>query len=242
MPQPVALDRVAAAFGIEQWPVTAVKAFVGHSLATASGDQVIGALGAFKYGIVPGIKTIDAVACDVHQDHLSLSTEDRKVGDQALDVAFINSKGFGGNNASALVLAPHVTERMLRKRHGQAAFDAYLARREGTRAAAAAYDQQALQGKHLRIRVADARVGFDFTWDNGRFRACHRGSEPDLTISASAHDFLLLARREEDPDTLFFSRRLSMEGDTELGLLVKNTLDAIELPTFELLRRLPARL
>jgi acetoacetyl-[acyl-carrier protein] synthase len=141
------LDRVAAAFGIEQWPVTAVKAFVGHSLATASGDQVIGALGAFKYGIVPGIKTIDAVACDVHQDHLSLSTEDRKVGDQALDVAFINSKGFGGNNASALVLAPHVTERMLRKRHGQAAFDAYLARREGTRAAAAAYDQQALQGK-----------------------------------------------------------------------------------------------
>jgi acetoacetyl-[acyl-carrier protein] synthase len=62
-------------------------------------------------------------------------------------VAFINSKGFGGNNASALVLAPHVTERMLRKRHGQAAFDAYLARREGTRTAAAAYDSQALQGK-----------------------------------------------------------------------------------------------
>jgi acetoacetyl-[acyl-carrier protein] synthase len=141
------LDRVAAAFGIEQWPITAVKAFVGHSLATASGDQVIAALGAFKYGIVPGLKTIDAVAGDVHQDHLSLSTEDRKVGEQALDVAFINSKGFGGNNASALVLAPHVTERMLRKRHGQAAFDAYLARRESTRAAAAAYDQLALQGK-----------------------------------------------------------------------------------------------
>src|SRR5690606_9668162 len=73
------LDRVAAAFGIEQWPVTAVKAFVGHSLATASGDQVIGALGAFKYGIVPGLKTIDAVAGDVHQEHLSLSTVDRKV-------------------------------------------------------------------------------------------------------------------------------------------------------------------
>lgn len=141
------LDRVAAAFGIEQWPITAVKAFVGHSLATASGDQVIAALGAFKYGIVPGLKTIDAVASDVHQAHLSLSTEDRKLGEQALDVAFINSKGFGGNNASAVILAPHVAERMLCKRHGQAAFDAYLARREGTRAAAAAYDQQALQGK-----------------------------------------------------------------------------------------------
>ena len=141
------LDRVAAAFGIQQWPVTAVKAFVGHSLATASGDQVIAALGAFKYGIVPGIKTIDAVAGDVHQNHLSLSTEDRKLGEQALDVAFINSKGFGGNNASAVILAPHVAERMLRKRHGQAVFEAYLARRESTRSAAAAYDQQALQGK-----------------------------------------------------------------------------------------------
>ena len=31
-------------------------------------------------------------------------------------------------------------------------------------------------------------------------------------------------------DTLFFSRRLSMEGDTELGLIVKNTLDALEFP------------
>jgi hypothetical protein len=33
---------------------------------------------------------------------------------------------------------------------------------------------------------------------------------------------------QEDPDTLFFSRRLAMEGDTELGLLIKNTLDAID--------------
>lgn len=61
------------------------------------------------------------------------------------------------------------------------------------------------------------------------------------TISASAHDFVLLARRQEDPDTLFFSRRLSMEGDTELGLLVKNTIDAIELPVFHLERFKPAQ-
>ena len=37
--------------------------------------------------------------------------------------------------------------------------------------------------------------------------------------------------RKEDPDTLFFSRRQSMQGDTELGLLLKNTLDALELPS-----------
>jgi len=141
------LNRIAASFAIEQWPVTAAKAFVGHSLATASGDQLIAALGSFKYGVIPGIKTIDAVAEDVHQQHLSIATQDRQVGEQALDVCFINSKGFGGNNASALVLAPHVVERMLRKRHGETAFAAYCARREQTRAAAQQYDEQATQGQ-----------------------------------------------------------------------------------------------
>jgi predicted lipid carrier protein YhbT len=52
---------------------------------------------------------------------------------------------------------------------------------------------------------------------------------------------VLLARRQEDPDTLFFSRRLSMEGDTELGLLVKNTLDAIELPVLNMEQFKPAQ-
>ena len=32
-----------------------------------------------------------------------------------------------------------------------------------------------------------------------------------------------------------------MEGDTELGLVVKNTLDALELPVFELQRWAPHR-
>ena len=63
----------------------------------------------------------------------------------------------------------------------------------------------------------------------------------DLTIAASAHDFLLLAKRREDPDTLFFCRRLLMEGDTELGLLIKNALDAIDFPVFDLARLSPSR-
>ncbi|WP_437879424.1 beta-ketoacyl synthase [Pseudomonas sp. LRF_L74] len=139
------LDRVAAVFGIENWPITAVKAFVGHSLASASADQVIAALGSFRYGVVPGIKTIDKVADDVHQRHLSLSTRDREIA--GLEVCFINSKGFGGNNATGVILAPSVVERMLRKRHGEAAFAAWQARRETTRANAQAYDEQALHGQ-----------------------------------------------------------------------------------------------
>ena len=91
-----------------------------------------------------------------------------------------------------------------------------------------------LLGKKLRLRVTDAQWTFDFAWLNGRFVASQNAGEADLTLSASAYDFVLLARRQEDPDTLFFSRRLSMEGDTELGLLVKNTMDAIELPMLNL--------
>jgi predicted lipid carrier protein YhbT len=100
--------------------------------------------------------------------------------------------------------------------------------------------KQTLAGKKLRIQVTDAHVSFDFQWINGGFSACRSSLAPDLSIGASAHDFLLLAQRQEDPDTLFFSRRLSMEGDTELGLLVKNTLDAIDLPVIEMGRIVPA--
>ena len=92
---------------------------------------------------------------------------------------------------------------------------------------------QLLSSKKLRLQVTDARWVFDFAWNGDRFTACQNTGPADLTISASAWDFVLLARRQEDPDTLFFSRRLSMEGDTELGLLVKNSLDAIEMPSLD---------
>ncbi|NRH28203.1 beta-ketoacyl synthase [Pseudomonas sp. MS19] len=141
------LNRIAATFGIESWPITAAKAFVGHSLATASGDQVISALGTFKYGLLPGIKTIDKVADDVHQQHLSIAIKDRQLGEQAMDVCFVNSKGFGGNNASGVILAPHVAERMLRKRYGEAAWGNYVERREQTRRNAETYERNALLGQ-----------------------------------------------------------------------------------------------
>jgi predicted lipid carrier protein YhbT len=80
-------------------------------------------------------------------------------------------------------------------------------------------------------------VSCDFEGQGDRFAARRRAPQVDLEIAASARDFLALARREEDPDTLFFCRRLSMEGDTELGLLVKNTLDAIEAPMLDLARQ-----
>lgn len=87
-----------------------------------------------------------------------------------------------------------------------------------------------LTGHHLQMRVLDAGLTLDFTLTAKGFRrsAPTPGKKPDLIISATTRDFMALALREEDPDTLFFSRRLRMEGDTDLGLLVKNTLDAVD--------------
>ena len=90
-----------------------------------------------------------------------------------------------------------------------------------------------LKDKRLSIRVRDARVAFDFTWNGQRFAPSAPQANPDLAISANAQDFVLLAQRRQDPDTLFFNRRLVMEGDTELGLVVKNALDALGLPVLD---------
>lgn len=99
-------------------------------------------------------------------------------------------------------------------------------------------DWQALAGRRYAIRVTDMGLSLRFTVTERGF-APDSGA-PDLTISAAARDFLLLIGRREDPDTLFFSRRLVSEGDTELGLVVKNLLDALDPDA--VLRRLPAPL
>ena len=87
-----------------------------------------------------------------------------------------------------------------------------------------------LTGHHMQMRVLDAGLTLDFTLTGKGFRRATPMADrkPDLIISATTRDFMALALREEDPDTLFFSRRLRMEGDTDLGLLVKNTLDAVD--------------
>ena len=139
------IERVAQAFDIYDWPVTASKAFVGHSLSAASGDQLISALGTFAYDIVPGIKTIDAVAPDVWQERAVFSLSDLDVSERPMHVAFINSKGFGGNNATALVLSPTRTELMLKSRYAEN-FTDYLSRRKTTRIAAQAYADRADAG------------------------------------------------------------------------------------------------
>jgi acetoacetyl-[acyl-carrier protein] synthase len=116
--------KVAECFNIKNWPVAAPKAYVGHTLGPASGDQMAMALGIFSDNIMPGITTIDEVAADVHNEHLNIATEHWHCPD--MDIAFINSKGFGGNNATATVFSPKVSLAMMEKRYGAEAMETYL--------------------------------------------------------------------------------------------------------------------
>jgi O2-independent ubiquinone biosynthesis accessory factor UbiT len=96
-------------------------------------------------------------------------------------------------------------------------------------------DWHPLSGRRYAIRITDIGLSLRFTVTPRGFSP--DSGTPDLTISATARDFLLLLSRREDPDTLFFSRRLVSEGDTALGLTVKNLLDALDPET--VLKRLP---
>jgi len=73
-------------------------------------------------------------------------------------------------------------------------------------------------GNHVRLKIERRRV-----------LSAGPGSPCDLRLRGTSDDFLRLALRLEDPDTLFFQRRLSLEGGTESGLYIKNLLDAVEL-------------
>lgn len=139
-------DRVAEAFGIESWPIAAVKSYVGHSLGPASGDQLATSLGIFAKGIVPGVKTISKVADDVFAQRLSIGLSDQNVGVDNCSVAFLNSKGFGGNNATATVFSPNIVNGYLLKKYGKERFTAYSSTREKTMATAQSYLDEADKG------------------------------------------------------------------------------------------------
>ena len=145
------MNDLARTFGIERWPVAAVKAFLGHSLAPAAGDQLACAVGSWHHDWLPGITTIDAIADDVHTSHLGFETRHVECERTTMDMAFINSKGFGGNNATGLVLAPHVAHRMLRAKHGAAAMAAYAKRNESVAEQSREYDAAMTRGDMLPI-------------------------------------------------------------------------------------------
>ncbi|MDQ8022810.1 MAG: SCP2 sterol-binding domain-containing protein [Moraxellaceae bacterium] len=101
-----------------------------------------------------------------------------------------------------------------------------VARRQG----ALDIDLGYLEGRSLRVVVEDLGASAAIRVEAGSFRPA--SGDGDVCFRATAANLLALLTRREDPDTLFFQRRLRIEGDTELGLTLKNQLDSIEPPAW----------
>ncbi len=141
------LNKLAQINGIENWPVGAVKAYVGHSMAPAGGDQLAAVLGTWAHGLLPGITTIDHIAEDVHASNLTLPMKHLELDPAQLDGAFVNSKGFGGNNATGFFLSPRITQQMLTKRWGAKQMQTYRRKNESVTNAATDYDSATDRGE-----------------------------------------------------------------------------------------------
>jgi len=147
------LNEVAKSFEIENWNVAAIKSYVGHSLGPAGGDQLTATLGVWEYGIIPGINTIDKLAGDVYDSNLNFCIEHTKVGEKGIEMkaAIINSKGFGGNNATGLILSPQTTMEMLEKKYGPARIAKYKLLNENVLKSANDYDEAVINGEFKAI-------------------------------------------------------------------------------------------
>lgn len=99
---------------------------------------------------------------------------------------------------------------------------------------------ESLYGKTFQMQIEDLGLNFIFYCDHGKFKALHDVKTADVSLKANAIDFFKLASAMEDADTLFFQRRLKIEGDTELGIAVKYWIDASERPAW--LSEMAARL
>jgi len=85
-----------------------------------------------------------------------------------------------------------------------------------------------VEGASICLHVTDVDLQLMLKVRDCRLVAAE-GDEWDMRIAGHLNEFLALATRAEDPDTLFFNRSLILEGKTEIGLYIKNLLDAVDL-------------
>lgn len=144
-------SELAKKFGIESLPVAAVKAYLGHTVACAAADQTMTALGIWEDGIIPGIKSIDEIASDVFTENVDFLLDHREIEPEDMAAAFVNSKGFGGNNATAAILSPSITTNMMQKRHGKKSMKKHAKLNDGVTEENLAYDDAMISGENSVI-------------------------------------------------------------------------------------------
>jgi len=91
-------------------------------------------------------------------------------------------------------------------------------------------DLDFLKNQSVSVEITDLNLRFALTLNNNEKLIESQWQEEDeLNLTGNLYEFLLLASRTEDSDTLFFQRRLKMKGSTDLGLEVKNLLDGLDI-------------
>lgn len=90
-------------------------------------------------------------------------------------------------------------------------------------------DFEFLQDKWLKVEIKDLDLRWYISYQNEQLMVSEVSVEENVSFSGNLNDLVLILGRKEDPDTLFFQRRLTIEGDTELGLEVKNLMDSVDL-------------
>ena len=91
-------------------------------------------------------------------------------------------------------------------------------------------DMDFLIGHSIRFEIEDCGLQWTYTYDGHSLQMLNQ-HQAEASIRCKMRDVVLLANRRADPDTLFFQRKLVIEGDTELGLTMKNLMDTIEADT-----------
>lgn len=139
-------SNLADAFNITDWPVTAIKAHLGHSLASASADQLWTTLGSWSEGILSGMTTSKEIAQDVTQKNLRFVLQHERFNPKEMPISFLNAKGFGGNNASGYIISPHATCQRLKKQSSEQEWLNYQQKNERVHQQAKDYDNQMTKG------------------------------------------------------------------------------------------------
>lgn len=88
-----------------------------------------------------------------------------------------------------------------------------------------------LEGRRWVLDIKDAPRTLCIQLINRRLMISAVEDKADLVFKGPIASFIALALKEEDPDSLFFNRKLMISGDTELGLEIKNFIDRMPLET-----------
>ena len=93
-------------------------------------------------------------------------------------------------------------------------------------------DWQFLENRQTQICISDSSLFVVLSFHDEKFSCCYFGDQEqpaDVTLSINSFNAIAVIKQDIDPDTLFFQRKLKIQGDTALAHQLKNTLDNLPL-------------